>query len=252
VSSDANPQGPEAIAAFIDHTLLKPDATEWDIERICAEARQYKFRTVCVNPCWVAFAASQLKDGLTRVCSVAGFPLGANLPRIKRAEAEAALTQGAAEIDVVINIGALKSGQRDTVIEDIRHVAAEVHSASALIKVILETGLLTREEKVLACKLAVDAGVDFVKTSTGFAGSGATVSDVRLVRENVPQVIEVKASGGIRTLQNLADMVDAGASRIGTSSGVQIMDELIGKSAPRVAIPLSGARVPGGSDPGSY
>jgi deoxyribose-phosphate aldolase len=183
---------------------------------------------------------------------VTGFPLGANLPQIKRAEAETALAQGAAEIDMVINIGALKSGQEDAVTHDIQHVAEAVHSASAVIKVILETGLLTAEEKVLGCKLSADAGVDFVKTSTGFAGCGATASDVRLLRDNAPQFIKVKAAGGIGTLQSMAEMIDAGASRIGTSSGVQIMDELTEQSSRSATIALAGARVPGGSDPGSY
>ncbi len=214
-----------SIAALIDHTLLKPEATAADIRRLCAEARQYGFASVCVNPCWVRLAAAELDGAEVKVCAVVGFPLGANATETKSFEAVLALEQGAREIDMVINIGELKGRNEPAVDADIRAVAEATRARSAILKVILETGLLNDTEKAVACRIAQSAGADFVKTSTGFGPKGATVEDVVLLRRAVGPHMGVKASGGIRTLEDLRKMVAAGASRIGASLSVRIVLE---------------------------
>jgi len=211
------------IAAMIDHTLLKPQATDTDIRRLCQEARQYQFVAVCVNPYWVPLAAAELSGSAVRVAAVAGFPLGANTTEIKVKEAETAIAAGAHEVDMVLNIGELCGGNIDAVQRDIAAVVAASHSRGALVKVIFETALLNDEQKTAACHLSKDAGADFVKTSTGFSTNGATVADVELMRRIVGPTMGVKASGGVRTLDDLHAMYAAGANRIGTSAGVQIM-----------------------------
>jgi deoxyribose-phosphate aldolase len=213
-----------AIAALIDHTLLKPDATEADIRKLCAEARQYGFASVCVNSYWVPLVAELLKSSPVKVCTVVGFPLGATLTEAKRAETEAAVRCGASEIDMVINIGALRSCDAERVKQDIAAVVAVAHAAGATVKVILETALLDDNQKALGCTLAKLAGADFVKTSTGFGPHGATVHDVALMRSIVGPDIGVKASGGIRTLEDLRRMAAAGATRIGASASVKIVE----------------------------
>jgi deoxyribose-phosphate aldolase len=220
---------PQQIASLIDHTLLKPEAAREDIARVCAEAREWEFASVCVNPVWVRFVAGELGDSAVRVCTVIGFPLGANESQIKMLEAETALRAGAHELDMVQNIGALRSGDLTLVEKEIAELAAVAHAGNALLKVILETSLLTNEQKATACRLAVEAGADFVKTSTGFSTGGATARDVALMRGNVGSALGVKASGGVRTLAAVREMVGAGASRIGTSSGVSILQELAGE-----------------------
>ncbi len=212
------------IASLIDHTLLKPQATGADIRRLCQEARRYEFATVCVNPYWVTLAASELAGSSVRVAAVAGFPLGANTAAIKAAETEGAIIAGAQEIDMVLNIGELCTGNLKAVAVDIAAVIAAAHARGALVKVILETALLTDDQKVAACTISKQAGADFVKTSTGFSTGGATVHDVTLMRRIVGPELGVKASGGIRTLEDLEAMRAAGANRIGTSSGVQILE----------------------------
>lgn len=216
----------QSAARLIEHTLLKPDATRKQVVSICHEAVRYGFHSVMVNPANVALAAAQMRGTAVRVGTVVGFPLGANLTVTKLTEAEAALRQGAHELDVVMNIGALKSGDRVLVQTEIRSLTRLAHQRGALLKLILENALLSQEEKILACALAADAGVDFVKTSSGLADSGATAADVALMRGVVGLKIGVKAAGGIRTAAHLAEMVDAGASRIGTSAGVEIAQEL--------------------------
>jgi deoxyribose-phosphate aldolase len=211
------------IAAMIDHTLLKPQATDTDIRRLCQEARRYQFVAVCVNPYWVPLAAAELSGSAVRVAAVAGFPLGANTTEIKVKEAETAIAAGAHEVDMVLNIGELCGGNIDAVQRDIAAVVAASHSRGALVKVIFETALLNDEQKTAACHLSKDAGADFVKTSTGFSANGATVADVELMRRIVGPTMGVKASGGVRTLDDLHAMYAAGANRIGTSAGVQIM-----------------------------
>lgn len=213
-------------ARLIDHTLLKPDATRKDVTALCDEAVQYGFHSVVVNPTNVAFAAAQVRGAPVKVGTVVGFPLGANLTVTKVAEAEAALRLGAHELDMVLNIGALKSGARVLVQTEMRSLAQLAHAQGAILKVILENALLSQEEKILACALAVEAGVDFVKTSTGFWVSGATAADVALMRGVVGLKIGVKAAGGIRTAAQFMDMVDAGANRIGASASVEIVREL--------------------------
>jgi deoxyribose-phosphate aldolase len=226
-------QSASEIAALIDHTLLKADATEAEIRKLCAEAREYGFASVCVNPCWVPLAAKLLKGSNSKVCTVVGFPLGATSTVAKACETEEAIADGAKEIDIVINIGALKSGKRDVVEGDIRVIADAAHKVGAICKVIIETSLLSREEKVLASQIAKSAGADFVKTSTGFSTAGATVEDVKLMRQTVGPALGVKASGGIRTLGDLRAMVAAGATRIGASAGVKIVEEArSGQAAP--------------------
>ncbi|MGD0651887.1 MAG: deoxyribose-phosphate aldolase [Verrucomicrobiia bacterium] len=221
------------IAALIDHTLLKAEATAGDIARLCCEAREFGFWSVCVNPCHVRRAATALtgpaRSGASsnvKICTVIGFPLGANLTETKVYETRFALRDGASEIDMIINIGALKAGDDAVVLADLQSVVQAVRESDALCKVIFETCLLTHDEKVRACELCVKAGVDFVKTSTGLSTGGATVEDVALMSRLVkPHGIGVKASGGIRTLANLKKMVAAGATRIGTTRGVKIMQE---------------------------
>ncbi len=214
---------PTDLAHFIDHTLLRPDALAADIDKLCAEAREYGFAAVCVNPTWVRRSAEALRGSDVAVASVVGFPFGATPSDIKAFEARRAIRDGAGEIDMVINIGALKSGMQAEVREDIARVADACHEAGALCKVIIETALLTDEEKVLACHLAKQAKADFVKTSTGYAKGGATVFDVALMRETVGPRMGVKASGGIRTAEDVQDMIAAGATRIGASAGVRIV-----------------------------
>ena len=211
------------IARLIDHTLLKPEATSAQIVKVCAEAREYGFASVCVNPFWVPVVAQELTGVSVRTCTVIGFPLGANTTPAKIFEAGQALRGGARELDMVINVGALKSGDFAAVLADIRGVVEEGHGSGALVKVILETCLLTGAEKIAACELCVEAGADFVKTSTGFSSGGATVEDVALMRRTVGPSIGVKASGGVRSYAEVRMMVDAGATRIGTSSGVAIV-----------------------------
>ncbi len=210
------------LAPFIDHTLLKPEATESDIERLCNEARQFGFASVCVNPCYVKLAARLLEGSRVKVCSVVGFPLGANRKEIKAYEARRAVLDGASEIDMVMNIGALKSRNYRLVEEDMRGVK-EACGRGVIVKVILETALLTRDEKIKACEIAKASGVDFVKTSTGFGPGGATVEDVALMRSVVGEKLGVKAAGGIRDAETAARMIEAGASRIGASASVKIV-----------------------------
>lgn len=211
----------KSYASYIDHTLLKPEATKEQIQRICAEAKEYGFASVCVNPTWVSLAAAELKEVASKVCTVIGFPLGASTSATKAFETKDAIANGAGEIDMVINIGALKSKQYKAVEKDIRAVVEAANGT--LVKVIIETCLLSKEEKMKACELAVSAGADFVKTSTGFSTGGATVEDVALMRQTVGPKIGVKASGGVRSLEDLESMVKAGATRIGASSGVKII-----------------------------
>ena len=217
------------VAALIDHTLLKAEAPRNDIERICREALQYKFASVCVNSVFVNQVSEALRNSPVKTCVVVGFPLGANLPAVKLDESRVALEQGAQEIDMVIHIGALKAGDDAAVRSEIESLALLVHERGAILKVIIETALLSEEEKVRACRAARDARADFVKTSTGFSTSGATIGDVQLMRREVGREIGVKASGGIRTLDDLLNMADAGATRIGTSNGVKIMEEALAK-----------------------
>jgi deoxyribose-phosphate aldolase len=239
-------KNPTAVALLIDHTVLRPEASQEEIARACAEARHYGFASVCVNPYWVRFAAAALEESSVRVCTTVGFPLGANESATKLAEGELALRQGAKELDMVQNIGALRSGHFEAVENEARQLAQLSHSRGAILKIILETCLLSEEEKATACRLAVKGGADFVKTSTGFATAGATIEDVRLMRRVVGRSAGVKAAGGVRTLEALLDMVEAGANRIGTSSGVQIMRELEGGEAAEEPKPLPAAKVPGG------
>ena len=229
--------GASGVAGYIDHTLLKPEATATDIVRLCREAADWKFATVCVNPAWVALAARELRGTNVGVCSVVGFPLGATTPDVKQYEARRAIFDGATEIDMVINVGALKSGDLRIVTDDIRGVVSACHAAGAGSKVIIETALLTDEEKVTACTLAKAAGADFVKTSTGFGPGGATAADVALMRRVVGDEMGVKASGGVRDLEQVKAMVAAGATRIGASAGVRIVKESKGQT---VAAPGSG------------
>ena len=222
---------PQQVAQLIDHTILRPDTTHADIEQLCREARQCKFYSVCVNPTWVSFARQALEGSGVKVCCVVGFPLGAQPPETKAMEARAAIRQGAKEIDMVINVGALKSGDDDLVLRDIRGVVEACRDGSAKSKVILETALLTNEEKARACELTVKAHADFVKTSTGFSSGGATVEDVSLMSRIVrDKGLGVKAAGGVRSLADLLKMVAAGATRIGTSSGVKILKEVAGEA----------------------
>jgi len=211
------------LARMIDHTLLKPDATQQEIAQLCFEARKYGFASVCINPAWVGLCSQLLQGAPVKVCTVIGFPLGATAPEVKAFEAQNAIQQGAAEIDMVINIGALKARDLEMVAKDIRGVVTASHARGAIVKVIIETVLLTDEEKTIACLLSKEAGADFVKTSTGFAGGGATVNDVALMRRAVGPEMGVKASGGVRTFEDAESMIKAGATRIGASAGVKII-----------------------------
>ncbi|NNF53075.1 MAG: deoxyribose-phosphate aldolase [Acidimicrobiales bacterium] len=222
---------PLDLAKYIDHTALKPETTADDIDQLCQEAEQYQFASVCVNPTWVKRAATKLRGSNVKVCSVIGFPLGASTSEVKALEARRAIRDGAREVDMVINVGALKSGDHQTVLVDIAKVVDSAHEAGAIVKVILETSLLTDAEKVVASSLAKKAKADFVKTSTGFGGGGATVYDVALMRETVGPDMGVKASGGVRTKSDVEDMIAAGATRIGASAGVQIVDANEGDSS---------------------
>jgi deoxyribose-phosphate aldolase len=214
---------PVDLAKYIDHTMLKPDVTKDEIDLLCDEALEYGFASVCINPFWVKRSAERLRGSDVKVCTVIGFPLGATTTQNKAMEARRALRDGAREVDMVINVGALKSGMNDAVRKDIEQVVDAAHEAGAICKVILETALLTDEEKVIASALAKQAKADYVKTSTGFGGGGATVYDVALMRETVGPDMGVKASGGVRTLEDAEDMIAAGATRIGASAGVQIV-----------------------------
>ena len=213
------------IAGLIDHTLLKPDATQAQIAQLCHEARQYSFAAVCVNPTHVKLCADLLKGSDVAVCTVVGFPLGATPPEVKAYEAQQAIDDGATEVDMVINIGALKGGEFDLVERDIAMVTRTSHNGGAVCKVIIEAALLTEQEKTKACELAKKVGADYVKTSTGFGPGGATVADVTLMRRVVGPGMGVKAAGGIRSFADAKGMVEAGATRIGASAGVRILQE---------------------------
>ena len=217
------------IAKTIDHTLLKAETTKEEVKKLCEEARAYEFASVCVNPVWVAYASEQLKGTKVKVCTVIGFPLGATTTAVKAFETKDAIENGATEVDMVINIGALKAGDDETVLKDIQAVTASARG-KALTKIIIETSLLTDEEKERACRLSVEAGADYVKTSTGFSTGGATEEDVRLMRKTVGPDIGVKASGGVRSQEDAVNMIKAGATRIGASSGVKIVQGLKGNS----------------------
>jgi deoxyribose-phosphate aldolase len=211
------------LAHMIDHTLLKPDATQDQIAQLCFEARKYGFASVCINPTWVQLCAKLLEGSQVKVCTVIGFPLGATAPEVKVFETQNAISHGASEIDMVINIGALKARDLELVAKDIRGVVTASHARGAIVKVIIEAVLLTDEEKTIACLLAKEAGADFVKTSTGFASGGATVHDVALMRKTVGPEMGVKAAGGVRTYEDAENMIKAGATRIGASAGVKII-----------------------------
>ncbi|MCU0238714.1 MAG: deoxyribose-phosphate aldolase [Pyrinomonadaceae bacterium] len=215
-------------ASLIDHTLLKADAAEKDIKKLCDEAAQFGFASVCVNPSWVKKASEFLRGTGVPVCTVIGFPLGATLSDVKAYEARRAIFNGAKEVDMVINVGALKSGDDCTVEDDIRAVAEAAHENGVLLKVIIETALLTDDEKVRACLASKNAGADFVKTSTGFSTGGATVNDVSLMRKTVGSALGVKASGGVKGIDDARAMFEAGATRIGASVGVKIAQEASG------------------------
>ena len=219
------------IAKMIDHTLLKPDATQQEIAQLCFEARKYGFASVCVNPAWVPLCAELLKGSPVKVCTVIGFPLGATAPEVKAFETENAIRQGATEIDMVINIGALKARDLELVARDIRGVVNTAHAHGIIVKVIIETVLLNDEEKTIASLISKEAGADYVKTSTGFAGGGATIADVALMRRTVGPQMGVKASGGVRTYEDAESMIKAGATRIGASAGVKIIQGPSGQSA---------------------
>ena len=223
-----SPLSAASLARYIDHTLLKPEATPAQIAQLCAEAREHAFAAVCINPVNVAQAAELLKGTPVAVCTVVGFPLGASLAEVKAYEAQQALNQGAAEVDMVINIGALKAGLFDLVRDEIALMVrtCKAHSRPALVKVIIEACLLTDDEKVRACQIAQAAGADFVKTSTGFSTGGATLADVALMRRTVGPAMGVKAAGGVRTRADAEAMIAAGATRIGTSSGVKLVQGL--------------------------
>ncbi|MBX3243590.1 MAG: deoxyribose-phosphate aldolase [Acidobacteria bacterium] len=222
-------------ASLIDHTLLKPEASEKDIKKLCDEAAQFGFASVCVNPGWVKKASEFLRGSGVPVCTVIGFPLGATLPDVKAFEARRAIFDGAREVDMVINIGALKSGDDCAVEDDIRAVVDAAHEHRIICKVIIETALLTDDEKVRACIAAKNAGADFVKTSTGFAKGGATAADIALMRRTVGTQIGVKASGGVKGIEDARQMVEAGATRIGASVGVKIAQEAAGVRSDIVA-----------------
>ena len=223
-------------AGFIDHTLLKPEASEQDIARLCQEAAQYGFASVCVNPTWVRAAACHLRGSSALVCTVVGFPLGATLADVKAYETRRVFMDGAQEVDMVINIGALKSGDDCAVENDIRAVVEAAHEYNVLVKVIIETALLTDEEKVRACLAAKRAGADFVKTSTGFAKAGATVADIELMRRTVGAGLGVKAAGGVKGIADARAMLAAGATRIGASVGVKIAQEASGNVTSSVIV----------------
>ncbi len=217
------------MAKYIDHTILNADATEKDIQRICIEAKEYDFKTVCINPGWVDYAAHLLKGTDVGITTVIGFPLGANTSEIKAAEAKQAVEKGVSDVDMVINIGALKNEDYPTVLNDIKAVVNAV-DGKAIVKVIIETSLLNKTEKIRACELAKQAGADFVKTSTGFSTGGATLDDVKLMRATVGPKMGVKASGGVRSYEDAVAMIEAGATRIGASSGIAIVQGVVDAS----------------------
>ncbi|MDQ0757121.1 deoxyribose-phosphate aldolase [Arthrobacter sp. B3I4] len=230
-SASPDQGGAGSMAAFIDHTLLKPEASEADILKVCAEAVEYQFKSVCVNPVWVKTVKTALRGSGVLTCSVIGFPLGATPTDVKVFEARGAVLDGADEIDMVINIAAARAQDKGALIDDISAVAETVHAGEAILKVIIETALLDDAQKVLACEAAVEAGADYVKTSTGFNGGGATVEDVTLMRRTVGPRLGVKASGGVRSLADAQAMIAAGATRIGASSGIAIVKGEQGSSA---------------------
>lgn len=219
------------LAKFIDHTLLKPEAGEADILKVCSEAAGYGFKSVCVNPVWVKTVKTALKGSGVLTCSVVGFPLGAAPTDVKAFEARGAVLDGADEVDMVINIASARAGDKGALVDDITAVAEAVHAGGAILKVIIETALLTDDQKVLACQASVEAGADFVKTSTGFNGGGATAEDVALMRRTVGPDLGVKASGGVRSREDAQAMIAAGATRIGASSGIAIVKGEQGSSA---------------------
>jgi deoxyribose-phosphate aldolase len=216
---------PREVARLIDHTLLKPEATRTQIETLCREAREHGFATVCVNPVWVRLCAELLRGSESRVCTVAGFPLGASLPEVKALEGARAVEDGATEVDMVMNVGALKSSDYRLVERDVEAVVAACHPRGAVVKVIIEAALLDDDEKVRACVISRVAGADFVKTSTGFGPGGATAADVALMRRVVGPAMGVKAAGGVRDLKSARELIAAGADRIGASVGVKIVQE---------------------------
>ncbi|HEV3216986.1 MAG TPA: deoxyribose-phosphate aldolase [Vicinamibacterales bacterium] len=228
---------PADVGSLIDHTLLKADATRAEIEKLCREAREFGFATVCINPTWVSAAARLLRGASPGVCTVVGFPLGATTTDVKQYETQRVIYDGATEVDMVINIGALKSGDLGLVEQDIAAVVTACRDCRVLSKVIIEAALLTDEEKVSACALSKAAGADYVKTSTGFGPGGATVADVELMRRVVGPDIGVKAAGGVRDFQALKNLVTAGASRVGASAGVKIVQESKGVSPTSAAVP---------------
>ena len=219
------------VAHYIDHTLLKPDATRDEILKMCEEGARFGFASVCINPIWVREAACALRGSSVRVCTVIGFPLGANNPDVKAYEARRAIFDGASELDMVINVGALKSGDYELVSRDIAGVVEVAHDVGYICKVIIETALLTDDEKMRACEIAKKEGADFVKTSTGFSKGGATVADIALMRRIVGAEMGVKASGGVRDLKQAQEMIQAGATRIGASVGVKIVQEALGRQS---------------------
>lgn len=220
------PQGAE-VARWIDHTILKPEATAKQVKQICQEALEYNFASVCINPVFVPLAAGLLNSSQVETCTVVGFPLGATFPTVKMAETLTAMSMGATEIDMVINIGALKAKAYGQVLNDIEVVVATAHNQGAIVKVIIETALLTRQEKIIACLLCKHAKADYVKTSTGFSTAGATIKDVELMRKVVGAKMGVKAAGGVRNLSDAQAMISAGATRLGASAGVAIMQEAL-------------------------
>ncbi|WP_457972108.1 deoxyribose-phosphate aldolase [Arthrobacter sp. D1-17] len=222
---------PSTIASYIDHTLLKPEASAAEILKVCAEAAEYRFKSVCVNPVWVKTVKKALKGSGVLTCSVVGFPLGATPSDVKAFEARGAVLDGADEVDMVINIADARSSDKGALVDDIKAVAEAVHGGEAILKVIIETALLSDDQKILACEAAVEAGADFVKTSTGFNGGGATVEDIVLMRRTVGPAVGVKASGGVRSLADAQAMIAAGATRIGASSGIAIIKGEQGSSA---------------------
>ena len=224
-----------SLAKMIDHTLLKPDATPDQIAQLCFEARKYEFASVCVNPAWVELCAQLLKGSSVKVCTTIGFPLGATTPEVKAFEAKQAISQGAGEIDMVINIGALKARDLELVARDILGVVKVSHDGGAIVKVIIEAALLTDEEKTIASLISKEAGADFVKTSTGFASGGATVHDVELIRRVVGPEMGVKAAGGVRTYEDAESMIKAGATRIGASAGIKILQGPSAEKTPAAA-----------------
>jgi deoxyribose-phosphate aldolase len=230
------------LAKMIDHTLLKPDATQDQIAQLCFEARKYGFASVCINPTWVKLCAQLLAGSPVKVCTVIGFPLGATAPEVKAFETQNAIGNGATEIDMVINIGALKARDLELVARDIRGVVTASHARGALVKVIIEAVLLTDEEKSIACLLSKEAGADFVKTSTGFASGGATAHDVALMRRTVGPEMGIKAAGGVRTYEDAEEMIQAGATRIGASAGVKIIQGPAKETPPAATAPAAAGK----------